>query len=448
MSTARITFDRGTLVADGLEPPGFMWDPRSGVFRAPAFRYAELRSWLARSTPAHEDDIAARVKRLPRAVRPLPLRPYQADALAAWKTFGGRGVVAMPTGSGKTRVALAAIAAARTSAVVLCPTRALVAQWRVELREVYDGPVGVASDGEQVLEAITVMTFESAYRHLDRVGADFGLLVVDEVHHFGGGVRAEALECAPALRRIGLTATAPPAGSAQAERIAALVGPTVYEISVPALVGNHLAPLTRVDLPVRLDSDEAAVYVREWQPYRAAMRAFFRAHLGADWKSFRRALTASAEGRSILFGAHAAEALAVFPKAKARVVASLLDRHASNVTLVFVASTADAYAIARDNLIPAITAETTAREREAIFEDLRAGRVRALVSARVLNEGIDLPDAEIAILVAGRLGARELIQRVGRILRPRPGKQAIAYALRTVGTVDETRSERSWSQLC
>jgi superfamily II DNA or RNA helicase len=86
-----------------------------------------------------------------------------------------------------------------------------------------------------------------------------------------------------------------------------------------------------------------------------------------------------------------------------------------------------------------ITAEVARRERDAILAAFRERRVRAVCSARVLNEGVDVPDANVAIIVGGALGAREHVQRVGRILRPGVDKRAVAYDLVTLDTVDETR---------
>jgi superfamily II DNA or RNA helicase len=91
-------------------------------------------------------------------------------------------------------------------------------------------------------------------------------------------------------------------------------------------------------------------------------------------------------------------------------------------------------------LIPVITAEVSRREREAILTAFRDRRVRAIASARVLNEGVDVPDANVAIIAAGSLGVREHVQRIGRILRPALGKRAIAYELVTMGTIDEART--------
>ena len=93
------------------------------------------------------------------------------------------------------------------------PTRALLAQWLAALAAVYDGPIGRFGDGERVLAPLTVATFAGAYRHMARIGDRFGLLIVDEAHHFGHGTHDEALEMSIAPLRIGLTATPPEPGS-------------------------------------------------------------------------------------------------------------------------------------------------------------------------------------------------------------------------------------------
>jgi superfamily II DNA or RNA helicase len=121
-------------------------------------------------------------------------------------------------------------------------------------------------------------------------------------------------------------------------------------------------------------------------------------------------------------------------------MASLLGRHELDKTLVFTAFAEDAYTIAKDHFVPVITADVTRRERDEILARFREGRYRAIVSARVLNEGIDVPDANVAILTGGNLGRREYVQRIGRVLRPAPEKQALAYELVTLGTIDDVRS--------
>lgn len=151
--------------------PGVLWDPRVRALRAPARHHRAIRDELAR-----------------RAVRfaELPLRPYQDAAHWAWQRAGRRGVIVLPTGSGKTRLAIAAMARARRPALALVPTRVLLAQWVREISSAFGGPVGCLGDGERRVEAITVATFESGWRQMDRLGNRFELLIVDEVHHFTG----------------------------------------------------------------------------------------------------------------------------------------------------------------------------------------------------------------------------------------------------------------------
>jgi|SRR5882672_2108796 len=103
----------------------------------------------------------------------VALRPYQEAALCAWELSGRRGLVVLPTGSGKTRVALAAMARTGLSALCLVPTRVLLEQWLREIRAVYADKVGCFGDGHRDLSPVTVATFESAYRHMDRLGNRF-----------------------------------------------------------------------------------------------------------------------------------------------------------------------------------------------------------------------------------------------------------------------------------
>jgi superfamily II DNA or RNA helicase len=89
-----------------------------------------------------------------------------------------------------------------------------------------------------------------------------------------------------------------------------------------------------------------------------------------------------------------------------------------------------------------LTCDIDRRERAAALARFQDGSLHALVSARVLNEGIDVPDADVAIVVAGTQGEREHVQRVGRLLRPRPGKRALVYELVCGGTTETRQAMR------
>jgi superfamily II DNA or RNA helicase len=442
----RLSFDRGTLRLDDA-PRALLaalsddarFDDRTGHHRAPAYRYARLLELARDQGAALEDAVARDFPR--RRSRPAPsLRAYQEQAVSSFETFGRRGVVALPTGSGKTRVALAAIARARTSALVLVPTRVLLDQWTALLRDQFGAPIGAVGDRQRSLEDITVMTFESAYRCLDRFGARFEMLVVDEAHHFSSGLRAEALEMCPAPIRLGLTATPPLPGTAGAARLVDLLGPTVFELEIADLAGTALADLDVVRVHVALSADERARYRADIEPFESLRRDLLRVAPDADWLTCVRAIARTPGGSEVLGRMQRAGALAGFPSAKRALVRDLIGRHRHDRTLLFTACAGDAVAIASDCLIPVITADVPREERDAILTAFRDRRVRAIASARVLNEGVDVPEANVAIIVAGALGAREHVQRIGRILRPQSGKRAIAYELVTMDTIDEART--------
>lgn len=439
----RLRFEQGTLLLDASRCEGsagiagLRWDPRSECFRAPAYRYAALRSELRSCGWAVVDQVL-RPRAAIGAWRSVSLRPYQQAALLAWQRERG-GVLVMPTGSGKTRVACAAMAVSALPALCIVPTRALMHQWASAIAEFYVGPVGLLGDGQRQLEAVTVATFESAHRMMPRIGDRFGLLVVDEVHHFGAGVRDEALELCAAPRRLALTATPPDGESLW--RLQELIGPCVCELRIGDLVGSWLADFDNVVLRVRLDARERAEYEGAVRVFRDGYQRFRALAPLGQWREFVALAGRSEEGRRALAAFRVSRRITHYPSAKRRALAAVLAQHRGQRCLVFTPDNATAYAIAREQLIMPITCDIPRRERDAALAAFRAGELLVLVSAQVLNEGLDVPDAEVAIIVGGVRGQREHVQRVGRLLRPAAGKRAVVYELVVEGT-HETRSAK------
>jgi superfamily II DNA or RNA helicase len=165
---------------------------------------------------------------------------------------------------------------------------------------------------------------------------------------------------------------------------------------------------------------------------------------GASWAEFACAAAKTEQGRRALAAWQRARQMLAFPEAKRRMLAHLLARHADSRIIVFTADNATAYAVSREHLIMPLTCHVGRNERQRALTLFREGRLRTLVSAQVLNEGLDVPDAEVGIIVAGSRGMREHVQRVGRVLRPRPGKRATVYELvvRATGEVRQARRRR------
>ena len=443
----RLRFDRGTIVLTDLPKgvsvaaaPGVLWDRRVRAYRAPASRYSALARWLLVAGLRFEE-IPARPRSTQEAWSAVELRSYQEAALTAWELAQRRGVIALPTGSGKTRLALTAMQRTQLSALCLVPTRVLLDQWSREVNAVYREPIGCYGDGVRRLAPVTIATFEGAYRHMHEIGHRFDLLIVDEVHHFGGGLRDEALEMAIADARLGLTAT-PPRDTSAAACLSELIGPTVFELTVGDLAGGFLAGFDAITLYLDLSPDERSSYSSLSAIFNGVYAQFHRAAPGASWPDFSRHAARTPEGRRALIAWRQMRRVLSFTRAKRRALRALLDRHRGSKVLVFTADNDTAYTIAREHLVMPLTCDIGRRERDEVLERFRAGDLRTLVSARVLNEGLDVPDADVAVIVGGALGEREHVQRIGRLLRPGEGKRAAVYELVTRNTVEVGQARR------
>jgi superfamily II DNA or RNA helicase len=441
----QIRFDRGTiLIAQArvaLDPetlPGVAWDPRVRSWRAPADAYTAVVARLddraipfEAQIPDHETATAGWA---------MPeLRWYQKDAIAAWAAANRRGVIALPTGAGKTMIAVAAIVGSGVSALALVPTRVLLDQWATLLsRHVRD--VGRLGDGDRSVAPVTVATYASALTWAPNIGHRFGLVIVDEAHHVGAECPGEVLEMLVAPARLGLTAT-PPVGDA-ALALERHVGAVVYSLAIDDLVGDALADFDLITIPIRLTSEERARYDAARKLFAAAFSSFQRAAPGSDWATFVAAAMRSDSGRRALAAWRTSREILAFPDDKRRVLRELLSRHADQRAIVFTQGNQAAYEIARELLVYPITHEINRKERARALERFNAGDMNVLVSAQVLDEGLDVPEAQIAVVVGGSTSSRRHVQRIGRVLRPAPGKRARVYELAVANSVEVDHMRR------
>jgi superfamily II DNA or RNA helicase len=130
--------------------------------------------------------------------------------------------------------------------------------------------------------------------------------------------------------------------------------------------------------------------------------------------------------------------------AKLRVLTDLINRHYPERILIFTNDNATVYRISQEFLIPAITHQTPVKERHDILTRFKEGEYKSLVASHVLNEGVDVPDARVAIILSGTGSTREYVQRLGRILRKgsEANKLAILYEVIAEDTSEEGTSKR------
>jgi len=134
--------------------------------------------------------------------------------------------------------------------------------------------------------------------------------------------------------------------------------------------------------------------------------------------------------------------LAFAAPAKLDYVEHLLSMHRGDRAILFTEDNATAYEVSRRFLVPAITHQTKVRERSQILAGLADGTYGAVATSRVLNEGVDVPEAGVAVVLSGSGSVREHVQRLGRILRKKGEKRAILYELVTAGTTETFTSDR------
>ena len=426
-----VRFDRGSLRLDAPQtvevPAYFRWDPRVRAWRTEAINHLRIREDAA---AYHLDlnDEAERFFDCP-ALRPnLPLlRPDQDAAAAAWERAGCRGMVVKPTGTGKTEIALAIIAGHRASSLIVTPLRDLMYQWQRRIRHGLGVDAGVLGDGRREIWPITVTTYDSAWIHMKDIGNRYRLIIYDEAHHLPGLSLHESALDSLAPMRLGLTAT-PERADGRDRMLAELIGPTVFEERVPEARGQTLAHYSIIRVPIYLADEEQAEFDRLSRRIRAYVAKHQREDARFDWRDDLVKLSrADPEAKDILRSFHRRLAILHRSAEKLRVVEDILRLHPSDQCVVFTASNRMALDVSARFLIPALTAHSDKKERNAVLDLFARGHLRALAACEVLNEGWDAPAVKVGIVLGGERGTREAVQRLGRLLRRSGERPARLY---------------------
>lgn len=445
---AHLRFDSGTLVLNGVAEEllsrwfgsgVWVYDERIQSARTDAIHYHAVKAEFLRRELSVKDDVAAVQPVAWRADTLHDLRPEQREAVDAWDAAGSRGCVVMPTGTGKTEVALAIMQRTRVSTLVVAPVRDLMYQWHRRILRGLGYDAGIIGDNTFRVHPVSVTTYDSACIHMPRIGHRFGLIVFDECHHLPGPVRRDAARMCAAPARLGLTAT-PERSDGRHTDLEQLIGPVVYELSLGRVRGKSLADFDVVRIPVHLSDNEQRLYERLSEEVRSYMYERRQDDPDFTWENLCADSARSPESRRALKAYYAKRAIEDRAEEKLRVLEDLFRLHSAERCLVFAGSNAMARDVSMRFLIPCLLSHCAKKERLDVLEGFAAGDYPAIVANQVLDEGVDVPAAKVAIVIGGMSSSRQARQRLGRILRRSGNARAILYEVVSAGTKDVQRS--------
>ena len=438
----RLWFDKGTLLLKGeVGTPYGKWDSRSGCYRLKASHYKDALGYFKESRIHYEDDVP-NLPPLEQVKSNVELRTYQNKALDNWQRAGTRGVLVLPTAAGKTFIALKAIDLLRTQTLIIVPTLDLIDQWRKRVRECLGVEAGVVGGGENIIRMVTVSTYDSAYSQAAQLGNRFMFLVFDEVHHLASPGYMQIGEMYIAPYRMGLTATYERSDQRHA-LLPLIVGDPVYSIDIEELAGKHLSPYTYEKVSVELTPEEQQTYETEmsvFKNYLNQRRIVLKS--AADFQRFIMTTGRDPHAREALLARNRALRVAVNSEAKLNQLAQRLETYKDEKILIFTLYNDLVYTISKRFLIPAVTYQTPREERREILANFGNGKYKVIVTSQVLDEGMDVPDASVGLILGGTGSTREYVQRLGRLLRKKEGKTAKIVEIISKETVEVGISRR------
>jgi len=342
----------------------------------------------------------------------LELREYQREWVGHFLERGS-GVFVGPSGSGKTVAAMGAIEAIGGETLVLVPSRELATQWRSELIDnttIIPNQIGEYHGGQKEIRPITIATYHTAGMDRHRELFDerqWGLIVYDEVHHIPASIYRQSANL-QAKHRLGLSAT-PVREDDKQKEIFTLIGPPI-------------------------GSDWKAIFGKDYVQEPDVEIRYVPWHSDQQRSQYQQA-----EGHQKL-------QLASQNSAKLDQIQKILQNHADEKTLIFVEWIEQGDAYEEKLGYTFVSGETSHGRRDELFEQFRQGVRETLIISRIGDEGIDLPDAEVAIVASGLGGSRRQgAQRAGRTMRP--AGESKMYMLATRSTTEEDFAQHQMKHL-
>ena len=448
MLKVKLRYDNGTIIVTGMaHVPFASFDPRTKSMRAQALHYQNIVEYLKQSEIECDDSVLELIPSPTMSIDKknvhLTLREYQQKALDNWTEAGKRGCVVLPTGAGKTVIGIKAIELVNSASIVVVPTIDLMDQWTSVLSKYLPNmKVGNLGGGMDDIEPITVSTYDSAYLRAAALGNKFALMIFDEVHHLAApGYRTIAEQFASPFR-LGLTATIEREDDLHKD-FPKLVGGIVFQAYSGELARNkHLASYEIERRQVNMLPEELEEYNKNFGIYQVCLKkiGLRMQYAGA----FRRLIMMSGRSkaaREAVLARNKAMDIALNSRSKIEELKKILAEKRGQKTIIFTQHNKLVYDISDRFLIPFITHKSSKQERHDALSGFKDGRYNVIVTSKVLDEGVDVPDAELGIILSGTGSSREFIQRLGRLLRPKPDStmkakliEIISSGTREIGT--------------
>ena len=457
MQRTVLTYDNGSILIRGgiSHIPYASFDPRTNSLRAQALYYQNILNYLKLSEVEYDDSHVLDLIPSPNIMldqsddvssdnntnndrhESISLRDYQQKALDSWIKAGKKGCIVLPTGSGKTVIGVKAIELINSASLVVVPTIDLMDQWTSVLSKYLKNiKIGNLGGGLDDIQAITVCTYDSAYIRAHNIGNKFALVVFDEVHHLAApGYRSIAEQFASPFR-LGLTATIEREDNLHRDFPRLIGGGIVFEAHPSDLAKNkHLSSFEIERRHVEMLPEEVEEYKKNFGIYQTNL---IKMGLRMNYSdSFRKLIMMSGKSgiaRQAVLARNKAMDIALNSKSKIEELREILSENRGKKTIIFTQHNKLVFDISDKFLIPFITYKSTKAERQDALQGFKDGRYTALVTSKVLDEGVDVPDAEIGIIVSGTGSSREFIQRLGRLLRPKPFSKSKAKLIEIIST--------------
>jgi superfamily II DNA or RNA helicase len=451
MLKVALRYDKGTILITGnVHIPFTSVDPRTHSLRAEGLDYQNIIEYLKRSEIEYDDNKVLDLIPSPNIAidetnsQHISLRDYQKKALDNWAKAAKRGCVVLPTGAGKTVIGVKAIEMVNSSSIVIVPTIDLMDQWTSVLSKYFPYiKIGNLGGGSDDIQAITVSTYDSAYIRASSLGNKFSLIIFDELHHLAApGYRSIAERFASPFR-LGLTATIEREDNLHKDFPRLVGGGIVFQAHAGDLARDkHLASYEIERRQVEMLPEEVEEYKKNFGVYQVSLK---RLGLRMNYTgAFRRLIMMSGRNstaREAILARNKAMDIALNSKSKIEELRKILSDNKGLKTIIFTQHNKLVFEISDRFLIPFITHKSSKAERQDALNGFKEGRYNALVTSKVLDEGVDVPDAELGIIVSGTGSSREFIQRLGRLLRPKPDSnknakliEIISSGTREIGT--------------